>query len=382
MLRPPSAVRSSGLRPPAPSGLRPPMASSHPQHPVRRAAPQPSPVQYQQAKTTHRQTSRPTMSSTRDPPVQSRPSIFPRNQAHTPMPSAARRTLIGVSRQSNVHKQHEQYGDENAVPGNYSIKQACDRLGYDYRYLMEEKRRIGYTGPGLIVPERTEVDEVLLKHIDVPFGIWLYKYVRLYPGEPLAENLNERQFVPERLDQNEVLNVIRPTNRTQRQTTRILDLFGDKSNTMIPSTENTNEAIAKSQMPPPPVPPPPPPSSSLSNEFRFARSTTVLAINDEVTRSPRRLPHHNNNNHQQQLPKSMLKRSQTQILSAKLDNESFDRDAQIRIRELKCSAIGQELMEQLERLRSIDDPDLFTIKISMFDAAIQRIEKIISMLHI
>ena len=80
--------------------------------------------------------------------------------------------------------------------------------------------------------------------------------------------------------------------------------------------------------------------------------------------------------------RSILKRSQTQILNAKLDNDSFDRDAQIRIRELKCSAIGQEFMEQLERLRLIDDPDLFTIKISMFDAAIQRIEKIISMLHI
>lgn len=75
----------------------------------------------------------------------------------------------------------------------------CSRLGYDYRHLMEEKRRIGYTGPGLstyfsfsfsslfnlfvfflVVPERTEVDEILLKNIDVPFGIWLYKYVRLY----------------------------------------------------------------------------------------------------------------------------------------------------------------------------------------------------------
>ena len=32
----------------------------------------------------------------------------------------------------------------------------------------------------LVVPERTEVDEMLLKNIDVPFGIWLYKYVRLY----------------------------------------------------------------------------------------------------------------------------------------------------------------------------------------------------------
>ncbi|CAF4965036.1 unnamed protein product, partial [Rotaria magnacalcarata] len=29
MLRPPSAVRSSGLRPPASGGLRPPMPSSH-----------------------------------------------------------------------------------------------------------------------------------------------------------------------------------------------------------------------------------------------------------------------------------------------------------------------------------------------------------------
>ena len=137
------------------------------------------------------------------------------------------------------------------------------------------------------------------------------------------------------------------------------------------SIEIANESHAKCQMPPPaPVP---------SNEFRFARSTTVLAISDEVTRSPRRLPHHN---HSQQLPNSLLKRSQTQILNAKLDNDSFDRDAQIRIRELKCSAIGQEFMEQLERLRSIDDPDLFSIKISMFDAAIQRVEKILSMLHI
>jgi len=32
----------------------------------------------------------------------------------------------------------------------------------------------------LVVPERTEVDEILLKNIDVPFGVWLYKYVRLY----------------------------------------------------------------------------------------------------------------------------------------------------------------------------------------------------------
>lgn len=372
MLRPPTAIRSSGLRPPAPTGLRPPTSSTH-QQSVRRIAPQPSPAAHQQAKTAHRQTSRPSMgSATRDPPVQSRPSIFPRNQAHTPMPSAARRTSTGVSRQSTVHKQHEQYGDENAVPTNYSIKQACDRLGYEYRHLMDEKRRIGYTGPGLIVPERTEVDEILLKNIDVPFGIWLYKYVRLYPGEPLAENLNERQFVPERLDQNEVLNVVRPTNRANRQTTRILDLFGDKSNTVPTSSiETTQEINAKAQMPPPPPPP--------SNEFRFARSTTVLAISDEVNRSPRRLPHQN---HSQSLANSILKRSQTQILNAKLDNESFDRDAQIRIRELKCSAIGQEFMEQLERLRSIDDPDLFSIKISMFDAALQRIEKIFSMLHI
>lgn len=106
----------------------------------------------------------------------------------------------------------------------------------------------------------------------------------------------------------------------------------------------------------------------------------MLAINDEVNRSPRRLPHHHNNH--PQLPAAILKRSQTQIINAKLDNESFDRDAQIRVRELKCSAIGQEFMEQLERLRSIDDADLFSIKISMFDAAIQRIEKIFSMLHI
>lgn len=140
----------------------------------------------------------------------------------------------------------------------------------------------------------------------------------------------------------------------------------------MPPPASIDESNMKCQMPPPPVP-------VQSNEFRFARSTTVLAISDEVTRSPRRLPHHNQS---QQSSNSLLKRSQTQILNAKLDNDSFDRDAQIRIRELKCSAIGQEFMEQLERLRSIDDPDLFSIKISMFDAAIQRVEKILSMLHI
>ena len=78
----------------------------------------------------------------------------------------------------------------------------------------------------------------------------------------------------------------------------------------------------------------------------------------------------------------MMKRSQTQILDAKLDNDSFDRDAQIRVRELKCSAMGQQLMEQLERLRSIDDSDLFSIRISMFDAILQRIEKILSIVDL
>jgi hypothetical protein len=100
-------------------------------------------------------------------------------------------------------------------------------------------------------------------------------------------------------------------------------------------------------------------------------------------RSPRHLPHHRHvhqtTNEQQS---SILKRSQTQILDAKLDNDSFDRDAQIRVRELKCSAMGRQFMEELERLRSIDDPDLFSIKISMFDAVLQRVEKLLSMLHI
>jgi hypothetical protein len=86
--------------------------------------------------------------------------------------------------------------NENACDMNNDMLFFCSRLGYDYRHLMDEKRRIGYTGPGLskfdqylklfiafsclVVPKRTEVDEVLLKNIDVPFGIWLYKYVRLY----------------------------------------------------------------------------------------------------------------------------------------------------------------------------------------------------------
>ena len=78
----------------------------------------------------------------------------------------------------------------------------------------------------------------------------------------------------------------------------------------------------------------------------------------------------------------MMKRSQTQILDAKLDNDSFDRDAQIRVRELKCSAMGQQLMDQLERLRSVEDSDLFTIKLSMFDAVLQRIEKILSLVEV
>lgn len=141
---------------------------------------------------------------------------------------------------------------------------------------------------------------------------------------------------------------------------------------MVPTNDIETGPI-KPQMAPPPPPPP-------SNEFRFARSTTVLAINDEIARSPRHLPHHRHIPNDQ--PTSMLKRSQTQILDAKLDNESFDRDAQIRLRELKCSAIGQQFIEYLERLRSTDDSDLFSIKISMFDAILQRMEKILHLVDL
>ena len=44
--------------------------------------------------------------------------------------------------------------------------------------------------------------------------------------------------------------------------------------------------------------------------------------------------------------------------------------------------MGQQFMNELEHLRTIDDPDLFSIKISMFDAIVQRIEKILTMLQI
>ena len=71
------------------------------------------------------------------------------------------------------------------------------RMGYDHQQLIRIKRRLGYTGPGLseypsivesvrsfsisfpVVLERTEVDELLLKHLHVPFGLWLYRYVRV-----------------------------------------------------------------------------------------------------------------------------------------------------------------------------------------------------------
>lgn len=144
---------------------------------------------------------------------------------------------------------------------------------------------------------------------------------------------------------------------------------------MVSGNDQNQEMPMKTQFvaPAPPIPAP-------SNEFRFARSTTVLAINNEIARSPRHLPHHRYGHNE--LPPSAMKRSQTQILDAKLDHESFDRDAQIRVRELKCSAMGQQLVEQLERLRSIDDSDLFSIKISMMDAVLQRIEKILQIIDI
>jgi hypothetical protein len=150
---------------------------------------------------------------------------------------------------------------------------------------------------------------------------------------------------------------------------------------MAPLTVDSHEVSIKSHMLAPALPPPPPPAPC--SEFRFARSTTVLAINDEIGRSPRHLPHHRHpSSTANDQPMSMLKRSQTQILDAKLDNESFDRDTQIRVRELKCSAMGQQLMEQLERLRLTDDADLFSIKISMFDAAVQRMEKLLNLVDI
>ncbi|CAF4111249.1 unnamed protein product [Rotaria socialis] len=286
MLRPPSTVRSSGLRPPIHS-------SQQQKHSIQRSRNQASHQTNSIARSTNK--------STNDISVQSRPSIFPRNQAHTPMPSLARRTSIGATRPSNVQKQSH---DEIS---SYAIKQACNQLNYDYEYLIEEKRRIGYTGAGIIIPSRTEVDEFLLKNIDVPLGIWIYKYVRLYPGEPLAQNINERQFVPERLDQSEPVNIVRPTLRTQRQTTRILDLFGDKS--------NTNECQPKSN-----------------------------------------LPHHSQIKSGPQLP--ILKHSETQIIKTILDDDEFDRDKAIQTRELKYSDLRQQLMEQLRKLQSIDDSDI------------------------
>ncbi|CAF4122947.1 unnamed protein product [Rotaria magnacalcarata] len=306
MLRPPSTVRSSGLRPPIHS-------SQQQKHSIQRSRNQAS----------HQTNSicRSTNKSTNDIPVQSRPSIFPRNQGHTPMPSLARRTSTGATRPSNVQKQSH---DEIS---SYSIKQTCNQLNYDYEYLIEEKRRIGYTGAGIIIPSRTEVDEFLLKNIDVPLGIWIYKYVRLYPGEPLAQNIYERQFVPERLDQSEAVNIVRPTLRTQRQTTRILDLFGDKS--------NTNEC------------------QSISY-----------------------LPHHSQIKSDPQLP--ILKHSETQIIKAILDDDEFDRDGAIQTRELKYLDLKRQLMEQLRKLQSIDDSDVFSVKISSYDAVLQRTEKILS----
>jgi hypothetical protein len=145
----------------------------------------------------------------------------------------------------------------------------------------------------------------------------------------------------------------------------------------MPSSTETNQDInLKYQMAPSIAAPP-------TNEFRFARSTTVLAINDEVSRSPRHLPHHRQaQSNALDGHGSGMKRSQTQILDAKLDSDSFDRDAQIRIRELRCTAMGQQLLEQLERLRITEDCDLFTIKISMFDAILQRMEKILSIVDI
>lgn len=114
------------------------------------------------SRTAHRQTSRPSMSTTRDPPVQSRPyarkqktsySKIVRLYSHSDRFFHVIKLIHRCHRRHDVHqqvwhvnplfskiilfilssisfdvssKQHEQYGDENAVPTNYSIKQACE----------------------------------------------------------------------------------------------------------------------------------------------------------------------------------------------------------------------------------------------------------------
>lgn len=112
-----------------------------------------------------------------------------------------------------LRRGHEPPSDENTPPCQDSIKQVCQsvllfcsssRLQFSLTYLVvwvtiinncyasndawvtldqawvsigESVRsfRISFT----VVLERTEVDELLLKHLHVPFGLWLYRYVRV-----------------------------------------------------------------------------------------------------------------------------------------------------------------------------------------------------------
>ena len=76
-----------------------------------------------------------------------------------------------------------------------------------------------------------------------------------------------------------------------------------------------------------------------------------------------------------------MRRSRTEVLHAQLDEQSFDRDAQLRLRQLKCSAMEEELFDQLNQLRSIDDSDVFAIKISQMDVFIGQIATILGVLE-
>ncbi|CAF1516494.1 unnamed protein product [Didymodactylos carnosus] len=319
---------------------------------------------------------------------------------------SSRQTMLQASRQSNLVRQvpitpgsrasnialprrilaralhqenYENSNTENRLPNNYSIKQACEFYGYDYDALVQDKKRIKYTGAGLIVMEQTEVDEALLKGIDVKFGLYYYKYVRM-PGEELPDNIFSRLTVPVRIDQTEHaaaqrLSIMPRSSRAQRQTTRFLDCFKDKTNPVVPGTETELAPASLASIPSESIP-------ILSSHIvsHYPRSPTVIGINEEASRSPsfrysKRITSTSalsrmNNNH------TAMKRSQTQLLE--INEQEFVRDEKIKRIRTKWDLFYQRAKSYLDKIENVADntleQNLLDIKLNLFATLTENID--------
>ncbi|CAF0729267.1 unnamed protein product [Didymodactylos carnosus] len=300
-----------------------------------------------------------------------------RDSVRVPQQQFSRNTVFARSLHQASQENCENSNAENRLPNNYSIKQACEFYGYDYDALVQDKKRIKYTGAGLIVMEQTEVDEALLKGIDVKFGLYYYKYVRM-PGEELPDNIFSRLTVPVRIDQNEHATAQRASSmprssRAQRQTTRLLDCFKDKTNPVVAETETKFVPTHLGSIPSESIP-----TLPVNAVSHYPRSTTVMGINEEASRSPC-LSYSKRTSSTMNSNDINMKRSQTQLLE--INDQEFVRAEKIKQIRDKWDLFYQRVKNYLDKIENIGnntlEQTLLETKLSLFATLTENIDDLL-----